>query len=128
MEIMRYKVAEANRTRKLRQLSRVSSPEDLRGEISAMRLLAQESLEQGNVGLSNLLLTGVGKLARDQIALKRLNQEFLDRDEVRRLGERLCTIVLSAIKGRFPGWEKTVDDVVAELKVAVEPCEESNEQ
>ena len=120
MQVMQYRVNNERRTRKLRQLSRVASPEDLRGEISVARLLCQESLEGGNVGLSNLLLTTVGKLARDQTALKRTNEEYIERAAARRLVERLCKVVTKALEGRVPGWEEIVDNIADELTTTVE--------
>lgn len=126
MEIARYRLADAKRKRKLRQLSRVSAPEDLRGELAAARLLTQESLEQGNVGLSNLLLNTVGKLAHSQTALKKANAEYLDRDSARQLVEKMCDVVMQVLQScAIPNWEGIIEQIADALTATVEePSEE----
>ncbi len=130
MEIMRYRVNDAKRKRKLRQLAHVKAPEDLRGELAAARLLLQESLEQGSntAGLSNLLLNTIGKLAHGQTTLKKLNEEYLDRDAARRLVESLCNVVSRAIRNKFPGWENTIDEIADALTTKVEEPMKTEQQ
>ena len=121
-EAMRYKSADMKRQRRYRQISKIPV-EDLSGEVHGMRVFAQEAYEQGNAALYNLLTANIGKLAHSQTALKRMNDEFLDRAELRRVAGQLCKIVTTAIQGRVPDWEDIVEQIAAELTAKVEePC------
>lgn len=126
MEIARYRFEDKKRTRKLRNFARVSAAEDLRPDLAISRLLLQESLETGNVGLSNLLLNTVGKLAHSQTTLKKANAEYLDRDSARRLVEGMCDVVMQVLQGRaIPNWETVIEEIADALTATVEkPSEE----
>lgn len=126
MEIMRYRTANAQRQRKLRQFTQLSDPEDLRGELAAARLLAQESLEAGNIGTANHMLTTVGKLVQGQLAAKRMRGEFLERAAVRQLVTRLVEILAKAVEGRFDGWEDVLSNVADEAMAEVATAKNEN--
>ena len=100
----------AERERKLREFTNISDPEDLRGELACARLLAQESLEQGNIGTANLILNTIGKLAHSHVAVKRMKSEYLERAVVLRLAFEIVRIVSEAVEGKFEGWETALSD------------------
>lgn len=116
---MQYKVSDQARRKRLRQCTNLSDPEDLRAELGAARLLAQEALEQGQIPLANAILTTIGKLAQSQVAVKRLRSEYLERATVLRIAVELVEIIARSIEGRFEGWEAALAQCADEVSAAV---------
>lgn len=119
MEKAQYELSDRARQERLRQFASVGSPEDLQPELASARLLAQESMEAGNIGLSNALLTTIGRLAQSQVAVKRLRSEYLERATVLRLAVELTGILSRAVEGKFDGWELTLAQCADEVGAAV---------
>lgn len=119
METAKYKASDAKRRRRLRQFAKLADAEDLRGEMAAARLLAQEALEAGNVGTANLILATVGKLAHSNIAIRRAKSDLLERGVVLRLLREIVDTVAGAVQGRFDGWETVLAQVADTLTQSV---------
>ncbi len=114
-EIAKYHASNAKRQRKLRAFDKVANPEDIRSELAVSRLLLQESLEAGNTGLANQLLATVGRLVHTRTIVKKANDQFIARAELRRFCNRMCEVVTQAISGRFTGWEDAIDEIAQAL-------------
>lgn len=116
---MKYRIADARRTRKLRQCTNVADPTDLRAELGAARLLAQEALDQGQIPLANAILAAIGKLSHSQVAVMRMKSEYLERGVVLRIGLQLVEILGRAVEGKFPNWEQALSQAADEVTKAV---------
>ena len=117
--VTQYKLSEAQREKQILQFTNVADPEDLRAELGAARLMAQEALEQGNTGLANALLATVAKLAHSQVTVKKMRSEYLDRATVLRLGLQVVDILAQAVEGRFPEWETVLADTADQVSTAI---------
>ena len=122
----KYKLSAAEREKKLRKFTDVSDPEDLRGELACARLLAQESLEQGNIGTANLILNTIGKLAHSHVAVKRMKSEYLERAVVLRLAVEIVRILSESVEGKFPGWETAMSDAGDKVGAAIAAATNNN--
>ncbi len=121
--VAKYKAADQQHRRKLRGYSRVTDPTDLTSELAVGRLMLADAIEAKQTALANMVLGTLAKLSHSQLAVKRASSEFIERAELRRLGERLSKVIFTAFQGRFPGWQEAVDRVAAELTATVEePC------
>lgn len=119
MEEAQYKLSSQARQERLRQFANIGSPESLDMELASARLLAQEAMEAGNIGLSNALLTTIGRLAQSQVAVKRMKDQYLERAAIVRLGVELVQVLSRAVEGKFPGWELTLAQCADEVGAAV---------
>lgn len=106
---MKYRTADTTRQRRLRRCTNIDNPEDLKSELGAMRLLALEALEQGNAALADRLLTGIGKLAQTQVAVKAKCNEYLEKTAVRNFIVRAVNILADVVEDKFEGWEDAID-------------------
>jgi len=118
-DAMQYELCDQARRRRLRQCTDLRDPEDLRAELGACRLLAQEALEQGQIPLANAILVSVAKLSQAQVAAKRLRSEYLERATVTRLAMELVELLSRSVMGRFEGWESVLEQVADQVSAAV---------
>jgi len=120
-EAMRYRVSDTKRKRKLRRYSRLTAPEDLTGELAAMRLLAAEAIDLGQTTTANLILSGIGKMASEQIKVKKLRGEYIERSTVNQLLNSICETLANTLKAHaIPQWEEILDEISSRLSAAVE--------
>lgn len=119
-KVVHYRMADANRKRRLRRYTAVTTPEDLTAELGAARLMAADAIEAGQTALANSILLTVGRLAQSQVALKRTNREYIPRSELRHFVERWCEIITKALEGRVSGWETLVDEIADALTATSE--------
>jgi peptide subunit release factor RF-3 len=115
----RYALSEVAREKQMRDFTDITDPEDLSAELGAARFLAQESLQSGNIGLANMLLTTVAKLAQGQVQVKRMKSEYLERAVVMRLAIEIVRIVGEAVEGKFAGWETALSDAADRVGEAI---------
>jgi hypothetical protein len=88
-----YRLSDAKRQKLLRRFTKVSDPEDLRTELGAARLLAQEAMDQGQTALASRLLETVARCAQGQVATQRAKGELLHREVVLKIGMSLCNLL-----------------------------------
>ena len=92
-----YQLSDAKRQERLREFTYASDPEDLRAELGAARLLAQEAMDAGQAVLASRLLETVAKCAQGQIATQRAKGELLDRIVVLRVATAICNLLGAAL-------------------------------
>lgn len=116
---MKYRLADAHRTRKLRKCTDVSDATDLTAELGAARLLASEAMELGQIPLANAILGSIAKLSQAQVARMRSRNELLEKRVVLRLGMQLVEILGRHVEGKFSDWEQVLSDVADEVTQAI---------
>ena len=93
-----YELSDAKRQERLQTFTRASDPEDLRAELGAARLLAQEAMDAGQTALASRLLETVAKCAQGQIATQRVKGELMERVVVLRIATALCNLLSAALE------------------------------
>jgi hypothetical protein len=92
-----YQLSDAKRQERLREFTYASDPEDLRAELGAARLLAQEAMDAGQTALASRLLETISKCAQGQIATQRVKGELLERVVVLRIATAMCNLLGTAL-------------------------------
>ena len=93
-----YRLSDAKRQERLQEFTRASDPEDLRAELGAARLLAQEAMDAGQTALASRLLETVAKCAQGQIATQKAKGELMERVVVLRIATALCNLLSAALE------------------------------
>jgi hypothetical protein len=112
----KYKIADVERRRRLRQLT--DDPIGLSREIGIARLLLEESLES-SPGFVNVLLQTLGKLTEQHVKIEIQQQNLLSIDEVRTLALKIGDAVLKHLK-QVPNYETIVQAIVEDIAADVE--------
>ena len=85
-------------SRALAGIHHASDPEDLRAELGAARLLAQEAMDAGQTALASRLLETVAKCAQGQVATQRAKGELMERVVVLRIATAICNLLGAALE------------------------------
>jgi hypothetical protein len=92
-----YRLSDATRQQRLQEFTHASDPEDLRAELGAARLLAQEAIDAGQTALASRLLETIAKCAQGQVATQRAKGELLERVVVLRVATAMCSLLGAAL-------------------------------
>ena len=92
-----YRLSDATRQQRLQEFTHASDPEDLRAELGAARLLAQEAIDAGQTALASRLLETIAKCAQGQVATQRAKGELLERVVVLRVARAMCDLLGAAL-------------------------------
>lgn len=121
-----YRLSDARRQERLQEFTHASDPEDLRAELGAARLLAQEAMDAGQTALASRLLETVAKCAQGQVATQRAKGELLERVVVLRVATAMCNLLGTALdRHRLPESERgaILEEVNAGLDAVFEEIE-----
>jgi hypothetical protein len=109
-----YELSDAKRQERLQTFTRANDPEDLRAELGAARLLAQEAMDAGQTTLAARLLETVAKCAQGQIFTQRAKGELLERVVVLKVATAMCNLLAAALdRHRLPEQQRSeiIDEV-----------------
>jgi hypothetical protein len=115
-----YKLANAERQKRMDEFAQTDQPTALAAELAAARLMAEESMNAGHYSLASALLQTIGKLGAAHTASQYRLGEMLEKEAIMRLGKQLVDLVCGVIKERFVGWEEALDQLSSQVVVAIE--------
>lgn len=117
--IQPYHLDDADRAKRLRELTDTEHPTALEGELALARLLQEEAVNAGNTNTAIALLGVIGRLSQASEVAKFRRGELLNRMAVLSIASKIVEILSANVAGRFDGWEEVIDGVKQKVLTVV---------
>jgi hypothetical protein len=122
-----YKLADAERQKRMDEFAETDQPTALTAEISAARLMLEEALNAGHHSLATALLQTLAKLGNAHTASQLRIGELLEKSAVLRLATQLVNLATETVRDRFPGWEDAMEDLADKVVQIVVETDNDNQ-